>query len=185
VEWVVLMAKKGTEIVKANMGGFALTTFALISDCKGDVCNIYQICKHKKSGPCGFRAQNISGAISFYLRVIPEGSEWQGRTIGLQLVPTWDNYLRAYIACSTASLLLDGVAGQKANPLFLMQERFMKQILKLEDMLGLPHVGMIPPDESPDEIDQSKLIDGDPSFYETMSQGIEGGGGDDFGPEDV
>ena len=188
------MAAEKLSLIKKKMGGVSLTSISMIRDCRGEACKIYSMCPYNKWGQCEFRKKNILKAISFYMGALPDGDEHMGRTIGLLLVPAWDDYLRTMIESQALESMTVGDVKTgviKAHPIFAMKERFMKQIIALENQLKLPRAGMDPnePDsgQGDDELgDESKLIDGDPEYYEMMSEGIERSGDQDkFDEEDI
>ena len=181
--------KKNVALVDTKMGGVSLAALAMIPDCRGDKCKIHSMCPYVKYGQCGFRRKNIIRTISIYMKAFPDGDEFIGQKIGKFLIPAWDHYLWSMIESQALDSMTVGNAETgviKAHPIFAMQERFMKQILALENQYDLEHVRVESGDSGDDDLgDENKLIEGDPEYYDMMAGGVEHSGQDKFDPEDI
>lgn len=165
-------------MVTSRMGHVPMQSILAIPDCRGEECRMYAMCAFKKTGPCAFRKVSIERTITFYLRNLPEDDERIMRQAGLMLIPAWDRYFQSLILSqSITNQVILTKAGLQAHPIFALQDRFLNQIAKLESKLNMPHAqpgGEGDDSEYVSPEDESKLIDGDPDYYDLMSSGIEG-----------
>ena len=158
--------------------GHKMFAWDAVQDCADDNCPIVSQCAYNKEGKCVVQLRYVETILTTILNTYKYLDDVQLTKIGIQIIPLYSQLARLKII--EKSITIDNIVnvskhGMYVHPVFKEIRQTLLMINQMWRDLLIKPINLMTPD--PDDPDSSlngdndpRVVEGDPSYYKTLSE---------------